>query len=88
MNKTINTKEQEVNTLVRILFEEYKSLTIDPQATSAVTRRSEVSLRRDRAEGTGIPHTKVGKGKGSDRTMYNIYDIAKFIVSRKTKVVS
>ena len=83
-----NQQQTEVDTLVKLLFGEHKTLTIPPKPTAKAVGRSEVSLSRDRSEGIGIPHTKLGKGNGSDRVQYNIYDIAKFIVSRKTKVVS
>ena len=84
----MNTEKQEteVKILVNVLFQEYKSLTLPPVQTAKVVPRSEFSLKRDRDEGIGIPYTKVGKQTGSDKVLYNIYDIAKFIVSRKTKV--
>jgi len=81
-------EEAEVKILVSVLFEEYKSLTIPPKLTAKVITRSEISLRGDRKDGIGIPVTKVGKQSGSDKVLYSIYDIAKFLVSRKTKVVS
>ena len=79
-------EDKEIKVLVNVLFEEFKSLTIPPKPTAKVVPRSEFSLKRDRDEGIGIPYTKVGKQTGSDKVLYNIYDIAKFIVSRKTKV--
>jgi len=84
----MNTEKQdtEVKILVNVLFQEFKSLTIPPDLTSTLVRRSEHSLRRDHDEKIGIPVTKVGRQSGSDKIFYNIYDIAKFIVSRKTKV--
>ena len=85
----MNRKEEtEVKVLVNVLFQEYKSLTIPPKPTAKVVTRSESSLKRDRDEGIGIPVTKVGRQQGSDKTLYSIYDIAKFLVARKTKVVS
>ena len=86
MNAT--QQNEEVKVLVNVLFGEFKSLTISPELTSRVTKRSEVSLKRDRDEGIGIPFSKLGKQTGSDRVLYNIYDVAKFIVSRKSKVMS
>jgi len=83
-----NAKQDEVNVLTSILFAEYKSITISTDNTAIVTQRSKISLDRDRAEGVGIPCTKLGKRKGSDRVLYNIYDIANFVVSRKMKVMS
>ena len=84
----MTTKEEaEVKILVSVLFEEYKSLTIPLEPTAKVITRSECSLKRDRKDGVGIPVTKVGKQQGSDKALYSIYDIAKFLVSRKTKVM-
>ena len=77
--------KQEVELMVRLLFDRYGSLVIDPGDVSELTGRSEASLTRDRAEATGIPVTKTGKAKGSDRVKYSIYDIAEYIVDRKTK---
>jgi len=82
-----NTKQDEVKVLASMLFQEYKSLTVSTDETAKITQRSKISLDRDRAEGIGIPCTKLGKRKGSDRVLYNIYDIAHFIVSRKMKVL-
>lgn len=83
----MNRKEEaEVKILVNVLFQEYKSLTIPPKPTAKVVTRSEISLKRDREEGIGIPFTKVGKQAGSDKILYNIFDIASFVVSRKTRV--
>jgi len=83
----MTTKEEaEVKILVNVLFDEFKSLTIPPEPTAKLVTRSESSLKRDRDEGTGIPVTKVGRQQGSDKTLYSIYDIAKFLASRKTKV--
>ena len=85
----MNIKEEvEVKVLVNVLFDEFKSLTIPPKPTAKLVTRSESSLKRDRDEGIGIPVTKVGRQQGSDKTLYSIYDIAKFLVARKTKVVS
>jgi len=80
-------KQEEVKVLASMLFTEYKSLTISTEDTAKITQRSKISLDRDRAESRGIPCTKLGQRKGSDRVLYNIYDIAHFIVSRKMKVM-
>ncbi len=83
----MNRKEEtEVKILVNVIFDEFKSLTIPPKPTAKLVTRSEISLKRDREEGIGIPFTKVGKQTGSDKILYNIFDIASFVVSRKTKV--
>jgi len=78
----------EVNLLAYMLFLTTGRLMITPKETSLFTKRSEISLERDRASALGIPHTKLGRGNGSDRVLYNVYDIAKYIVSKKSKVIS
>ncbi len=85
MNAT--KQDQEIKVLVDVLFKEFGSLTILPKPTSEITRRSEMSLKRDRDSGVGIPYTKMGRQTGSDKVLYNIYDVAKFVVSRKSKVM-
>jgi len=81
-------KQEEVKVLASMLFEEHKTLMIHTDIVAQITQRSKISLDRDRAEGIGIPCSKLGKRKGSDRVLYNIYDVAKFIVGRKMKVAS
>lgn len=85
MNTT--KQDQEIKVLVDVLFREFRSLTILPKPTSEITRRSEMSLKRDRYLGVGMPYTKLGSKKGSDKVQYNIYDVAKFVVLRKSKVM-
>jgi len=70
------SQNKEVATLVHLLFEHFESLVVDPEIASKLTGRSKYSLRRDRVNAVGIPYTKVGKGKGSDKVQYSIYDIA------------
>ncbi len=77
----------EVNFLAKLLFEKYNSLTITVDQTEEATQRSKVSLARDRAGAMGIPYTKLGKGGGSDKVMYSVYDVARFIVGRKQKSI-
>ena len=81
----IGNSHEEVKTLVELLFTQYGSLVLDIGITSKLTGRSVVSLRRDLAQSTGIPITKTGKAKGSDRIQYGIYDIATHIVRKKIK---
>lgn len=78
-------KNEEVKTLVQLLFNEYQSLVLDIYVTSRLTTRSVRSLRKDLAESRGIPITKTGMGSGSDPVKYGIYDIASFLVERKRK---
>lgn len=93
MKKTTNNHKipdlihTEVNLLAYLLFITTGSLMISTKEASVFTTRSEISLERDRAEGIGIPYTKLGKGNGSDRVLYNVYDVSKYIVSRKVKVM-
>lgn len=87
MKNTTITRTMEVNFTANMLFSEEKTLLITPKRTSEIILRSEISLSRDRAEGIGIPYTKLGKGSGSDRVLYNVFDIARFVVFRKRKVM-
>ena len=79
---------EEVKTLSRLLFEKYESITLYPKDVAKVVGRSEISLYRDRLKSKGIPYTKLGARSGSDRVVYTIYDVAKFVAKRKIKVTS
>lgn len=81
-----NQQNTEIKTLVEVLFSKFGKLTLNTDELSGVTGRSVISLKRDRAEAVGIPSTRLGKKNGSDRALYNIYDVAKFLVSRKIQV--
>ena len=76
---------EEVKTLVELLFNKYGTLVLDIHLTATVTTRSVQSLRRDLRESAGIPVSKTGKGLGSDPVKYGIYDIASYLVKKKTK---
>jgi len=78
---------EEVKAIANLLFDKYGSVTITPEKVSEMTTRSVISLTRDRAKGTGIPYLKLGAGGGSDRVMYNVFDVARFIVGRKQKSI-
>lgn len=82
----MNTFE-EVKELSNLIFNEFKSLTLTTEQTATVTQRSIVSLQRDRRNATGIPYTKLGNKTGSDRALYSVMDIAKYIVNNKAKVM-
>ena len=77
----------EINMYANILFDKFGKLLLTTEETSTVINRSVISLKRDRGEGVGIPTTYIGKGTGSDKSLYTIHDIAKFISSRKRKVL-
>lgn len=76
---------QKTETLAELLFNKYGKLLLTTKETAAVTGRSTISLERDRYKATGIPCTKLGNG-GSDKALYNINDIDKYVNSRKMKV--
>lgn len=83
----MNTQQNiETKTLVEVLFAKFGKLTINTEELSEVIGRSAISIKRDRSEAVGIPSTRLGKKSGSDRALYNLYDIAKFLVSRKMMV--
>ena len=77
-----NAEAQELSSL---LFNKFNSLTLTTEQTAQATQRSVVSLQRDRRNATGIPYTKLGNKTGSDRALYSITDIAKYIVDNKIK---
>lgn len=79
--------KNEIELLTGLLFAEYKKLLLTTPETSTITGRSTVSLERDRYAAIGIPCTKLGDG-GSSKALYNITDIAKYVISRKMKVMS
>lgn len=78
----------EIKEIIHILFLKYGSLTLNTAQTVEVTQRSEMSLKRDRRLGVGIPYTKLGAKSGSDKALYNIADIAKYVVSKKIKTAN
>lgn len=80
-----NDYNEEVKTLVQLLFNRYGSLVLDIEITSKLIKRSVMSLRRDLSESTGLPCTKTGKACGSDKIQYAIFDIASYIVRKKIK---
>lgn len=89
MNTQLQTMlHSEVGLLAYFIFLYIGSLVVSTEITSKLINRSVVSLKRDRAEGVGIPTVQLGKKTGSDKVYYSVYDIATFIVKRKTKVVS
>jgi hypothetical protein len=88
MNLDLTDKNLEIALTAKMLFEKEKTLLLTPERVADNILRGEASLRRDRAEKIGIPYTKLGKGTGSDKVLYSVYDIAKFIVGRKKKVMS
>jgi hypothetical protein len=76
---------EEVKELASLLFGKFNSLTLTTEQTSQATNRSVISLQRDRRNATGIPYTKLGANAGSDKALYSVTDIAKYIVNNKFK---
>jgi len=82
----MSTNEQ-VSELVRLIFSEYKTALLNEFEASQVSNRSVASLRKDRAQASGIPTTLIPSTAGKRPNIkYNIQDIANFIVSCKAKV--
>jgi len=75
----------EIKELSSLLFSKFNSLTLTTEQTSQATNRSIISLQRDRRNATGIPYTKLGANAGSDKALYSITDIAKYIVNNRIK---
>jgi hypothetical protein len=79
------SNHEEVKELSSLLFGKFNSLTLTTEQTSQATNRSVISLQRDRRNATGIPYTKLGANAGSDKALYSVTDIAKYIVNNKFK---
>jgi hypothetical protein len=77
--------QEEIKELSSLLFDKFNSLTLTTEQTSKTTNRSVISLQRDRRNAEGIPYTKLGRNAGSDKALYSITDIAKYIVNNKIK---
>lgn len=76
---------EESKELANLLFLKYGSLTLNTIQTAEATNRSKISLERDRRNASGIPYTKLGANAGSDKALYSVMDIAKYVVSKKVK---
>ena len=79
------SNHEEVKELSSLLFDKFNSLTLTTEQTSQATNRSVISLQRDRRNATGITYTKLGANAGSDKALYSVTDIAKYIVNNKIK---
>ena len=79
------SNHEEIKELSALLFSKFNALTLTTEQTAQTTQRSIVSLQRDRRNATGIPYTKLGRNAGSDKALYNVMDIAKYIVNNKVK---
>lgn len=79
------SNHEEVKELSSLLFSKFNSLTLTTEQTSQATNRSVISLQRDRRNAEGIPYTKLGRNSGSDKALYSITDIAKYIVNNRVK---
>lgn len=79
------TNHEEIRELSKLLYLKYGSLTLDTIQTAQATNRSKISLERDRRHGIGIPYTKLGANSGSDKALYCVMDISRYIVLRKIK---
>ena len=79
------SNHEEVKELSGLLFGKFNALTLTTEQTAQATQRSIISLQRDRRNATGIPYTKLGNKCGSDKALYSIMDIAKYIVNNRVK---
>ncbi len=79
------SNHEEIKELSSLLFSKFNSLTLTTEQTAEATQRSVISLQRDRRNAAGIPYTKLGNKTGSDRALYSITDIAKYIVNNKVR---
>ena len=75
-------QHDEIKTLAEMLFKQYGQVALNTEQTASVLDKSVISLKQDRANGVGIPYTKVGR-----LIRYSVTDIASHIVGNKMKVV-
>ncbi len=82
-----NTTTDKIKFNAELIFKKFQAISITTAQTATVIPRSEVSLRRDRVEKRGIPYTQFSEEKkgGKNTAMYDIYDIASYIVNNQTK---
>ncbi len=80
------TKTDQIKFNAELIFQKFQAISINTAQLSTIIPRSELSLRRDRMNGTGIAYTQFGEGKGKDLAMYDIYDIAAFMIDNKVQV--
>ncbi len=80
------TKSDQIKFTAELIFTKFQAISINTAQLSTIIPRSELSLRRDRASKVGIPYTQFGEGKGKDVAMYNIYDIARYMIENQVKV--
>ena len=71
--------EQTQKTLVGLLYSKYNRLLLSTAEVAHETSRSELSLIRDRGNGTGIKYIKNSKTT-QGRVYYSIDDIASYII--------
>ncbi len=69
---------QSTKTLIELLYKKYNRLLLTTSEVAIETNRSELSLIRDRANGTGLKYVKTSKTT-QGRVHYNINDVAEFI---------
>ncbi len=79
------TMTDQIKFTAELLFNKFQAITLTTKQLSEVIPRSEVSLRRDRMHKVGIPYTQFAT-KGKNVALYNIYDIAEFLLSNRLKV--
>lgn len=79
------SNHEEIKELSSLLFSKFNSLTLTTEQVAQATQRSIMSLQRDRRNATGIPYTKLGANAGSDKALYSVTDIAKYIVGNRIK---
>jgi len=69
-----------------LLFEKFQKVVLLPKEAAAILGRSEEALKKDRAEATGIPFTRLNN-KPSGKPLYSITAIAKHLVENEIKTI-
>lgn len=73
---------EEIQFVAKLLFEKYGSITLDTKQVSEAIGRSEISLKQDRANATGIVWSRVG-----NLVKYSTVEIAKYLINTQQKVM-
>ena len=75
------TQSDEIKLLVSTLFDKYGQVALDTKTTGEVIGKAEITLKTDRANGTGLSYSRAGRF-----IRYSITDIATYILENRVKV--
>lgn len=73
---------EEITFMAKILFERFGSVALDTKQVAEAIGRSEIALKQDRANGVGIPYSKIGC-----LVKYQVTEIAKYLIATQHKTM-